>query len=461
MKSIIQLGRHSFLFLVSIILITSCKKETGDRINDQESSPYKAEGENANGHLQQTKTFSSEVAQKWHDLQLRLLRLPAGPNPYGLHGNRYFAYFGIALYESVVPGMPDHQSLSGQLTAMPAMPSTLPGKAYHWPTTANAALAFLTRNFYSSVSAPNLASMDSLENALNAEYMPGLHPETYQRSVAFGKTVAQRIFDWSKTDGSLTIYPPYSAPPGTGNWSPTAPNPTTVFAPNWGKNRLFVTGSLDNSSSPLPPPYSTDPNSAYYQMVKEVYDISQTLTSDQIATALYFRDNPGFQAGTHYQSVFSEIMHNENPQLDFYAVAQVKTAIALAESQIGCWKIKYEAVVDRPIRYIRNVLGHTGWNPVLATPPHPDFPSGHSQTGGAFEKVFTSIFGENYEFTLHTYDNLGMLPRTYHSFAAMVEDIGRSRVYAGIHYTYSCTEGSKQGSKIAANILNTLRFRKE
>src|SRR5688572_18851685 len=191
-------------------------------------------------------------------------------------------------------------------------------------------------------------------------------------------------------------------------------------------------------------------------MVKEVYDISKTLTPEQRATALYFRDNPGFQSGTHYQSIFSQVMHDENPQLDFYAVSQALTGIALAESQIGCWKMKYDLLVERPIRYIRNVLGQSAWNPVIPTPPHPDFPSGHSQTGGAFAKVFTDLFGDNYQITLHTYDNLGMAPRTYKSFNEMVDDIGRSRVYAGIHYTYSCVEGAKQGGKIADNILKSL-----
>jgi phage-related protein len=78
-----------------------------------------------------------------------------------------------------------------------------------------------------------------------------------------------------------------------------------------------VQGSLTGTSSPLPPHYSTDPNSAYYAMVKEVYDISQALTEQQNATALYHKDNPGFQSGTHYISIFKEVMHNENPQLDF------------------------------------------------------------------------------------------------------------------------------------------------
>jgi hypothetical protein len=115
-------------------------------------------------------------------------------------------------------------------------------------------------------------------------------------------------------------------------------------------------------------------------------------------------------------------------------------------------------LVDRPVKYIRNVMGHTTWTPLLSTPPHPEFPSGHSQTGGAFAAAMTSLFGNNYSITLHTYDNLGMAARSYNSFYEMTEDIGRSRVYAGIHYTYTCVESMKQGAKIADNIVNKLKF---
>ncbi len=87
------------------------------------------------------------------------------------------------------------------------MPFTEPGKAYHWAASANAALALLNKSFYTLTSDANKASMDSLENALNAFYQTEVNDETFQRSVSFGKTVAQRIFDWSKTDGSLTPYP--------------------------------------------------------------------------------------------------------------------------------------------------------------------------------------------------------------------------------------------------------------
>ena len=80
--------------------------------------------------------------------------------------------------------------------------------------------------------------------------------------------------------------------------------------------------------------------------------------------------------------------------------------------------------------------------------------------GGAVSAVLTNILGDNYQFTLHTYDYLGMAPRTYNSFSDMAVDVGKSRVYAGIHTTYACVEGRKQGERIAANVLNKLKFKK-
>ena len=447
-----------FAIFISVFAITSCKKE----IKNEPGSQLQAKAVKENGHVQQTKTFSSEAAQKWMDLQARCLRTPTNANPFGRHGHRWFAYSGIALYEAVVPGMPSYQSLTGQLTDMPQMPATEPGKAYHWPTSANAALAYMNKRFFtlSNSSASNVAALDSLENALNAEYRSTIDAATFERSQNFGKAVAEKIYSWSTTDGSLNTYPPYviAALP---SWQPTAPNPTSVADPYWGQNRLMVAGSTEGTASPLPPTYSVDPNSAYYKMVKEVYDISQALTPEQIATAVYFRDQPGFQAGTAYVSIFDQVMQLENHQLDFFALAQAQAGLALYESMINCWKIKYQVLLDRPIRYIRNVLGHTTWNPVFTTPGHPDFPSGHSQNGGAFALVMTKLLGDNYSFTIHTYDNLGMAPRHYTSFNDLAEEVGRSRVYAGIHYTYSCVEGKKQGEKIAENILNTLKFKKD
>ena len=80
----------------------------------------------------QANTYSSEVAYKWIDMQLELMRT-SSPFIGGLPPSRLFAYSGIALYEAVLPGMPSYQTLSGQLTDMPTMLKIVPGFAYHWP----------------------------------------------------------------------------------------------------------------------------------------------------------------------------------------------------------------------------------------------------------------------------------------------------------------------------------------
>jgi hypothetical protein len=445
------------LLLLSIVTIGfySCQKEIKTQQPEQNSAAINANSQH--GHLKQTKEYSSEVVFKWMDMQLRLFRTNATPIG-GLPPQRYYGYSAIALYESVVPSMPAYQTLSGQLTDMPSMPQAMPGFAYHWPTCANAALSAMSKYFFPNTSPGNKIAMDSLENSLNATYQSELNDdEEFQRSVQFGKTVAQLVFDWSKNDGASEANNPYSPPVGAGLWAPTPPAYAAAFGPYWGNNRLMVTGSLAGSEPAAPPAFSTDPSSDYYQMVKEVYDVSQSLTAEQTAIALFFRDNPGYGGG-HYLSILKQIFEQEQLQLDFTAYAFAKSCIAIIDAGIGCWKTKYQYNQERPIRYIREVLGHPSWNPLFPTPNFPDFPSGHADIAGALSEILTGLFGTNYHFTDHSYDYLGMAPRSYNSFNEMVDEIGISRVYAGIHYRISCERGAWQGKKIGQNTNQKLHF---
>ena len=130
----------SWLTMLSLIIFISCQKQV-NKPDAQLQSEEAGAANKEHGHLQQTKTFSSDVVIKWLNLDLDLLRLPLPTGTTVQGGERILAYSGIALYESVVNGMPAYQSLNGQLTDFPTMPSTEPGKAYHWAAAANAALA--------------------------------------------------------------------------------------------------------------------------------------------------------------------------------------------------------------------------------------------------------------------------------------------------------------------------------
>jgi len=463
MKSFITIlsKKRALLALISIFIFSSCQKElrpdpAATALNDIAAANS---NNNDHGHLKQTNTYSSDVVFKWIDMQLRLMRTSA-PFVGGLPVSRIFGYTGIALYESVVHGMPAYQSLSGQLNQFPEMPKTQPGFAYHWPSNANAVLAAMTRNFFPATSAVNKASVDSLEWALNDEFKNSVNLDEVQRSIDFGKSVAQLVFDWSKTDGADHANEFYPVPTGIGLWVPTPPAFAAPFGPYWKNNRLMVPGSLDGITVPPPPTYSTDPSSDFYKMVKEVYDISQTLTPEQLATGLYYRDNPGYGGG-HYLSILKLVLQQEQATLDISALAYAKVGISVVDAGIGCWKVKYTYNQLRPITAIQNVLGYTTWTPKFGTPNFPDYISGHAALAGTVSVLLTSMFGDNYHLTNNTYSFLGMPDQHYTSFYDMADQIGKARVYAGIHYTVSCTEGNKMGQQVAKNILNKLKFLKD
>ena len=61
--------------------------------------------------------------------------------------------------------------------------------------------------------------MDSLEAALNLQYQHEVDQPTLDRSIAFGKAVAQKIFEWAETDGYLHASDAYTPPIGAGLWN--------------------------------------------------------------------------------------------------------------------------------------------------------------------------------------------------------------------------------------------------
>ena len=114
----------------------------------------------------------------------------------------------------------------------------------------------------------------------------------------------------------------------------------------------------------------------------------------------------------------------------------------------------------RPVSYIRSVLGHTTWNSFITTPNHPEYPSAHSSFSVPAAIVLTKEFGDNYSFTDHTYDFLGLPARYYYSFMHAAEDAGDSRVFAGLHYRFSIDAGSKLGTAVEKYMSEKIRFKK-
>jgi hypothetical protein len=245
-------------------------------------------------------------------------------------------------------------------------------------------------------------------------------------------------------------------------WTPTAPAFANAVTPYWGQLRTIVPGSIDRTQPPPPPAYSEDTASVFYKMVKQVYDISKHITTDQKDIALFWKDiNPGITAPGHWLNILRQVMQKENTPLGKAAFAYALTGIALSDAWISSWKTRYTYNLLRPITYIQTVMGDKDWMPVIPTPPHPEYPGGHAAMSAAVAEALTAVFGENYSFTDHSYDQFGMKSRSYSSFWAIAKEAADSKVYGGIHYQPSVEIGLWQGKEVAKNILKILSIKKE
>ena len=131
------------------------------------------------------------------------------------------------------------------------------------------------------------------------------------------------------------------------------------------------------------------------------------------------------------------------------AAALAKIGVAQADAFIACWATKYEYNLLRPVTYIKRHIDPK-WEPLLITPPFPEYPSGHSAQSGAVATVLTAIFGDGFAFDDETHVDDGLAARSFPSFAAAATEAASSRLYGGIHYRFGNEAGLVQGACVGA-----------
>ena len=261
------------------------------------------------------------------------------------------------------------------------------------------------------------------------------------------------ILDWSEDDGGAVIenmgFPlDFALAKGPGAWVPTSAIRQQQFPllPAWGNNRSFAMPNGAACPPPPPPAYSEDKASAFYREALEVYQTSKTLTPEQEVIARFWSDDPMLSPTPpgHWISIANDILEEQKASLDRTAEVMMRLGVAMADAFIGCWNAKFEYDLLRPVTYIKKVIDPK-WEPLLITPPFPEYPSGHSTQSGAAALVLTSMFGENFAFTDRTHERDGFEPRSFPSFEAAANEAGISRLYGGIHFRAAIVDGLAQG----------------
>lgn len=392
-----------------------------------------------------------QMLRQWYRLVLRLVRhTPTYSPPVA---SRSFAYLGVAAYQAVASGSTTLATLEGQINGLADLPQRRPGETYSDELITHCIMATAVRTFFGNTGPTGQRVMAATEKKLKAVAMEGLADGVAARSLAYGEALAATIIAWSEGDGGAVIenlgFPmDHQLTKGPSNWVPTSPIrlQQVPLLPAWGRNRTFA--MKDGATCPLPPPpaYSEDPSSAFYREALEVYETVKSLTPEQRIIARFWSDDPMLSPTPpgHWIFIANDILEQENASLDRTAEVMMRLGTALADAFIGCWHSKYEYDLLRPVTYIRRVIDPK-WEPLLITPPFPEYPSGHSTQSGAAAVVLTSIFGENFSFTDRTHERDGFAPRRFPSFEAAAAEAGMSRLYGGIHFRAAIDQGLSQG----------------
>lgn len=272
---------------------------------------------------------------------------------------------------------------------------------------------------------------------------------------AIGEAAAADIIALRSTDGSspLTTYAgPANA--GVGQYRPTPGKFAPGIDVEWGNVKPFIlTGSKQFLPAP-PPPIGSDEYKKALAEVATVGEIkSTTRTEDQTHIAQFYKQDAELTVNEGARLL--ALAHKTN--LEQTALIFALTDIAEADARIEVWGGKYTYLFWRPVTALNadsdgSVKAYTKWTPLINTPAHPSYPSGHSATVSAGYEVLKHFFGDDNQLELHS-TTAGEPSRVVATLSTIEFENGYSRIYGGIHYPFENSAAQDIGRKVAAYTL--------
>ncbi len=435
------------LFLVTICIV-SCKKSTPEEYNAKASDPVL---------FHQATTHLTDVII--HDI----FKPPVA--------SRIYSYSYLAAYEALVPGNKDYQSLGGQLNQFvkPRQPEA--GLEYCFPLASIKAFTAVGRMLTFSGN-----MWDDYEKELFQKYKDmGIPDDVYERSVAFGDSVAKDVLKYSSKDHYKEIRGfRYTVTNKPGTWVPTPPAYADACEPMWNTVRTFTLDSATQYRCPPPAAYDLTKGSAFMKLAMEVYDTGNKLTDNEKEIA-YFWDDNAFVTNVvghamfankkmtpagHWLAIVRTVSTDKKLDLMQAVEAYTLGALALYDGFVSCWDEKYRSVRIRPETVINNNWD-PNWRPFLETPAFPEYVSGHSTISAACGTILSNLLGNAVAFTDTTEKKYGHGVRSFKSFKEAYWDASYSRMFGGIHYRDGVEEGTHLGEKIGQNVWNRALTRKD
>lgn len=304
----------------------------------------------------------------------------------------------------------------------------------------------------------NAAAFDTLLATQLAAIPPG---PAKTKGIEIGTAAAAAMLASRAGDGSATPTAPYTPGPNPGDYQFTPPfdgPPFNGFADAvlWGKVKPFA--MKNGGQFRCDPPYKIA-DIEYTFDLNEIRALgalhSNERTEGQTDVALFWYENSSFG----WNRIARTLAAQHSDSLLGHARLFALLNTALADAYISSIEAKYVYNFWRPITALR--LAATdgndltapdpGWEPLLLTPPVPDYPSAHACAGGAASVVLAAFFGDAQTFTFQTTMSFPfpqLQPRTYHRISDAAKENAISRMLVGIHFRQACRVGLEQGRAV-------------
>lgn len=458
--------------LISFFILQSCSKEenslfehTNDLVSELDINDSSWD-ENAieSRSNEDVSLLDNDIVEQWTEVFLEVERYAAGMRPNGTA--RAMAYIYLAAYETAVPGMRDHVSVTEALRNITIETPQNP-ESINWELALNESFAITMNHFLINVPTDIKSRIDDLYNELDSYLAIGLTHGSIIESKEWGELVANTVIRYSQTDQAAEeqILDPqptsYVPPTGNGFWTYSA-EPERALFPYWGAVRTFIIAP-EETRSISPVKYSENPNSRYYKQMLEVYranNLAKTSDRELLWIAEFWSDDVTglmFSPPARQFAIANQLINQYDMNLEETLAMYVKLGFSLNDAAVATWKYKYQYMVMRPNVYIEEFIDPDFQTNLFRlvywpNPSFPGYPSGHSTFASAAAGVFIDFFGDNTNFTDRCHEGREEFigdPRTYRKFSDMAKENAYSRVPLGVHVRMDCREGLRLGYEIA------------
>jgi hypothetical protein len=248
-----------------------------------------------------------------------------------------------------------------------------------------------------------------------------------------------------------------------GVWTPAeATPPITAAAASWlGTVEPFVLRSPSQFRPDGPPDLTSGRWARDFDEVK-VHGSSANPVKAETDVGRFWADPPAVQSQRALR------LYAERQRLDAIGAARLLalTNTASADALIACADAKFHFNFWRPFSAIPRAADDgkartapdPAWTPLVPTPNFPEYPSNHSCATTAIVTVIDGLNGSSpFRLTISSYRGTPPVlseTQTFASAQQVIDDVANGRVWGGLHYRFSTTDGTEIGRAVAARVLS-------